>query len=113
MHLEEHIRGEIAIVAVKGDLLYEEDGRLLEQKVTSLATDNINKIVFDFANLNTINSEGLSSLLALVKSVRTKGGDIRIAALDDHLENIFAMTRLVRIFDTYETVGRALASYAH
>lgn len=112
MHLEEHIRGEIAVISLRGDLLYEEDGSLLEQKIISLTSDNINKIVFDCANLNTINSEGLSALLALAKTVRTKGGDIRIAGLDEHVQNIFAVTKLVRIFDTYETVGRALASYA-
>jgi anti-anti-sigma factor len=113
MHLEEQIRGEIAVIALKGDLLYEEDGSTLEQKIISLTSDNINKIIFDCANLNNINSEGLSSLLSLAKTVRTKGGDIRIAGLDEHVQNIFAMTKLVRIFDTYETVGRALASYAH
>ena len=113
MHLEEQIKGEIAIISLRGDLLYQEDGSQLEQKVISLTSDNITKIVFDCANLNNINSEGLSSLLALAKSVRTKGGDIRIAGLDEHIHNIFAMTKLVRIFDTYETVGRALASYSH
>jgi anti-sigma B factor antagonist len=112
MHLEEQIRGGIAVISLRGDLLYEEDGNVLEQKIISLTSDNISKIVFDCSNLNTINSEGLSSLLSLVKTVRTKGGDIRIAGLDEHLQNIFAVTRLVRIFDTYETVGRALASYA-
>jgi len=113
MHLEEQIKGEIAVIALRGDLLYEEDGSQLEQKIISLTSDDITKIVFDCGGLNNINSEGLASLLSLATTVRTKGGDIRIAGLDEHLQNIFAMTRLVRIFDTYETVGRALASYSH
>ena len=113
MHLEEQIKDGIAVVALKGDLLYEEDGTLLTRKVESLSADDINRIVLDCSNLNNINSEGLASLLALAKSIRTRGGDIKIAAVDGHLESILAMTRLVRIFDTYETVGRALASYAH
>lgn len=112
MHLEEHIRGEVAVVTLSGELLDEEDGTVLEQKIISLTSDNINKIVFDFGKLNTINSQGLSALLTAVKSVRSKGGDIRIAGLDEHLENIFTKTRLVQIFDAYETVGRALASYS-
>jgi anti-sigma B factor antagonist len=112
MHLEEVIKGEVAVVSLSGDLLYEEDGSAIEQKIISLTSDNIRKIVFDCANLNTINSEGLATLLSAAKSVREKGGDIRIAGLGTHLQNIFAMTKLVRIFDTYETVGRALASYS-
>lgn len=112
MHLDEHITGGIAVVSVKGDLLYEEDHSLLSRKVESLASDEITKIVLDCANLNNINSEGLARLLTIAKTIRMIGGDIRIAGLDQHLENILAMTRLVRIFDTYETVDRALASYA-
>ena len=113
MHIGEHIRGDVAVVALSGGLHDEEDGTVLEQKIISLTADNIRKIVFDLGKLNSVNSQGLSSLLRAVKSVRTQGGDIRLAGLDEHLENIFAKTRLVRIFDTYETVDRAMASYIH
>jgi len=113
MHLAEHIKGEVAVVSLSGELLDDEDQSILEQKIISLTSDNINKIILDFAKLNRINSQGLAALLAAVKDVRDAGGDIRIAGLDQHLNNIFAITRLVRIFDTYESVGRAMASYAH
>ncbi len=113
MHVAEHIKGEVAVVSLSGELLDDEDQSILEQKIISLTSDNINKIILDFAKLNRINSQGLAALLSAVKDVRNTGGDIRIAGLDQHLINIFAITRLVRIFDTYESVGRAMASYAH
>jgi len=113
MHLEERIKGEVAVLSLSGELLDDEDQTVLEQEIISLTTDNIRKIVMDFGKLNHINSQGLAALLSAMKSVRDSGGDIRIAGLDGHLLNIFAMTKLVRIFDSYETVGRALASYSH
>ncbi|HKZ17126.1 MAG TPA: STAS domain-containing protein [Geobacteraceae bacterium] len=113
MHLAEHIKGEIAVVSLSGELLDDEDESILEQKIISLTSDNIKKIILDFAKLNRINSQGLAALLSAVKNVRSTGGDIRISGLDEHLNSIFAITRLVRIFDTYETVGRAMASYTH
>jgi anti-sigma B factor antagonist len=111
MHLEEKIKGEVAVVTLRGELLDEEDQSMLRQKITSLTADNIRKIVFDLSKLNRINSQGLAALISVVKSVRTKGGDIRIAGLGHNLNNIFTITKLVRVFDTYETPGRALASY--
>lgn len=113
MHISEHISGEVAIVTLSGELLDLEDKSVLDQELLSLTSDNITKIILDLARLNRINSQGLSTLLSAVKYVREKGGDIRIASLDGHIDSIFAMTRLVRIFDTYETVDRALASYTH
>jgi anti-anti-sigma factor len=113
MHLAEHISGEVAVLSLSGELLDDEDESVLDQKITSLTADNINKIILDFGRLNRINSQGLAALLSAVKNVRCSGGDIRIAGLDEHLNNIFAITRLVRIFETFETVGRAMASYSH
>ena len=111
MHLAEHISGEVAVVTLNGELLDEEDENVLDQEIRSLTSDNISKIILDLGKLNRINSQGLAALLSAVKYVRNKGGDIRIASLDEHINSIFAMTRLVRIFDTYETVDRAVASY--
>ena len=112
MHIRERLNGEVAVVSLSGELLDVRDENVLEQEIISLTADNINKIILDFARLNRINSQGLAALLSAVKRVRRTGGDIRISGLDEHLNNIFAVTRLVRIFDSYETVGRAIASFS-
>jgi anti-sigma B factor antagonist len=111
MYVEEKIRGEVAIVALNGDLLDENDAIEVQQKLTSLMVDGIKKIVFDLRSLHQINRHGLETLVKAFKMTRDKGGDIRLAQIDRDIENIFVKTRLVRIFNTYETVGRALASY--
>jgi anti-sigma B factor antagonist len=111
MYLEEKIRGEVAVVALNGDLLDENDALEVEQKLTSLLVDGIRKIVFDLRSLHQINGNGLETLMSAFRMTHEKGGEIRLAQLDRHIENIFVKTRLVKIFSTYETVGRALASY--
>lgn len=111
MHLDERIAGDIAIIALKGQLLDDEDDFILRQKVSSLTIDGIRKIIIDLGKVNRINSRGLSALLATVKNVRQRGGDIRFADIDNRIHNIFVETRLVAVFQIYETVGRAMASY--
>ncbi len=111
MHLQEEIRGQVAIVTMKGDLVDETDTLLLQQKVASLKVDGIRKIVFDVGNVTRINSKGLSGLITAYKTIRDAGGDFRFAQIDKRLNDIFVKTRLTQVFSTYETVGRALASY--
>ncbi len=111
MHVDEQIKGEIAIVSLKGELLDNADEFLLQQKINSLRSDGITKLVFDLGKINRINSTGLSALIAAVKMMRTHGGDIRLAQIDRHLNDILVKTRLVQVFNTFETVGRAMASY--
>lgn len=113
MHLEEYIRGEVAVVLLKGELLDEDDEMVLQQKIDSLKADDIRKVVLDLGRINRINSQGLSALITAVKSIRAVGGDVRLAQIDKQIQDVFIRTRLVQVFSTYETVARALASYAH
>lgn len=111
MHLEEHFKGDVAIISLKGDVWQDEDSELLQDKITSLKLDGLNKVVFDLGSVNRINSRGLSALIAATTSMRDSGGDIRFAQIDKQIGDIFVKTRLVQVFSTYETVERAIASY--
>ena len=111
MHVEEQIESGVAVVSLKGDFVGNDDEFELQQKITSLKSDGITKVVVDLGKVNRINSRGLSALISAVKTMRSAGGDVRIARIDRHLNDILGKTRLVQVFDTYETVGRALASF--
>jgi anti-anti-sigma factor len=111
MHLEEKIRGEVAVLVMNGDLLDEDDALKVHQKITSLMVDGIKKIVFDLQSLHQVNRSGLDTLMKAFQRAREKGAEIRLAQIDRHIDNILVKTRLVKTFNTYETVGRALASY--
>ncbi len=111
MHLQEEIRGEVAVIQFKGDLIDETDTVQLQEKITSLKVDGIGKIVFDLGHVQRINSKGLSALITAFRNVRDAGGDIRFAQIDKRIQDIFIKTRLTQVFSTYETVGRAMASY--
>jgi anti-anti-sigma regulatory factor len=43
--------------------------------------------------------------------MRNAGGDLRLARIGDKVQNLFIITQLVKVFDTYETVERALSSF--
>jgi anti-sigma B factor antagonist len=111
MHVEESIKQDVAVVSIKGELVGDNDELVLQQKVSSLRSDGFTKLIFDLGNVNRINSRGLSALISTAKTMRSAGGDLRIARIDRHMSDIFMKTRLVRVFETFETVGRALASY--
>jgi anti-sigma B factor antagonist len=111
MHITEKIKNGVAIVSIKGTLLDEHDDSELQGKIRSLASDDIKRIVLDLSMVTRINSKGLSILIAAVDKMRRTGGDLRLAQIDKHLHDILTITKLVRVFGTYETVDRALASY--
>ncbi len=111
MQIKEKIDNNVAILAFKGDLLGEPDTSNVRNKIHSLVTDNMKRIVIDLGGVNYMNSSGIGTLIACLTTVRNGGGELRLANVGGKVQNLFVITQLVKVFDTYETVERALANF--
>jgi anti-sigma B factor antagonist len=63
-----------------------------------LQKDN-RKIVFDFINIDTINSSGLGILISCLKSIKDKKGTFKLINVNDKIKKIFTITKLNLVFD--------------
>ena len=111
MNIKEKMHGDVAVVALKGNLMGEPDTTEVREKIYSLLQDDVKKIVLDLGKVKWINSSGLGSLIAALTSVKNKGGDMRLANITEKVESVFMITQLIKVFKTYETVERAVASF--
>lgn len=111
MNIKEKMHGDVAVVALKGNLMGEPDSTEVREKIYSLLQDDVKKIVLDLGKVKWINSSGLGSLIAAMTSVKNKGGEMRLANITEKVESVFMITQLIKVFKTYETVDRAVASF--
>jgi anti-sigma B factor antagonist len=111
MQIKEKVENNVAVLTFKGDLLGEPDTSNVRNKIHSLVTDNVKKIVIDLGGVNYMNSSGIGTLIACLTTVRNGGGELRLANVGGKVQNLFVITQLVKVFDTYETVERALANF--
>ncbi|MBI4418972.1 MAG: STAS domain-containing protein [Ignavibacteriales bacterium] len=111
MNIKEKMQGDVAVVVLKGNLMGEPDTTDVRQKIYSLLQDEVKKIVLDLGKVKWINSSGLGALIAAMTSVKNKGGDLRLANVTEKVESVFMITQLIKVFKTYETVDRAVASF--
>ena len=112
MRIDEKIMGEVAVLSLRGEILDDEDDFTLQQKITSLVVDGVQKVVVDMRKVHRVNSRGLSALISAVKTMRKNNGDVHFADIGRQINHIFVETKLIRTFPTYETVGRAMASFS-
>ena len=93
--LLEHVNG-IDVLKLKGrlDASSAED---MKEQVSALARDKCVNLVIDMDAIEFVDSSGLGSLVASLRSVNKLGGNIKIASLQDPVRAIFELTRLHRI----------------
>lgn len=111
MQIKENVKGDVAVLQLKGNMMDVPDTTKLRESVHSLLDEDFRKIVIDLGGVKWVNSSGLGALISAFSSVRNKGGDLRLANVTEKLESLFVVTQLVKVFKTYETVDRAVASY--
>jgi anti-sigma B factor antagonist len=111
MTIKEKMNGPVAVLILKGNLMGEPDTENLRDKIYSLLQEGFTKVVVDMKGVRWISSSGLGTLIAILTSVRSKSGDLRLANITEKVESLFAITQLVKVFKTYETVDRAVASF--
>ena len=111
MQIKEKIDTDTCILTFKGDLLGEPDTSKIRDKMRTLIDDKVKHVVIDLGGVNYMNSSGIGTLIAALTTMRNGGGDLRLANVGGKVQNLFVVTQLVKVFDTYDTVDLALASY--
>ncbi len=97
----------ITVVDVEGQLIVG-NRQELKQKVLEELEGGERKFVIDFANTGYIDSSGLGVLVSLSKKIREKGGELRLAALNEDLRTLFELTKLDTLFKIADTRAQAL-----
>ncbi len=69
------------------------------------------QIVFDLGEVTHIDSGGLGTLVGLYASARKVGGDIKLANLGSHARELLHITKLVTLFEVFDTAEEAVASF--
>ena len=67
-------------------------------------------IVFDMAQVEFMDSSGLSVLVSALKSCRAEGGDAVLCGLIAPVRALIELTQLHHVFDIFENVDSAVAA---
>ena len=96
--------GRAAVVQVRGELDLSTAPRLEEQLV-SLADAGVLDVTVDLADLDFIDSSGLQALVAGLKRLRARGGDLGLRSPRPSTLKVLEITGLTRVFRTEAIEG--------
>jgi len=111
MAMKETIKDSVAILELKGKLMGGPDSQAMHDKIHGLITDGIKQVVIDLSRTKWMNSSGLGALMAALTTLRNAGGDLKLANVTQKIESLLVITKLITVFETYESVDRAVVSF--
>lgn len=111
MAVKEKFQGDVAVLHVSGKLMGGDETKEVHEKVKSLLADGLNKIVIDLSKVKWLNSSGLGVLISCLTSVTNAAGKLKIAGATEKVNSLLMITRLITVFDSYESVDRAVATF--
>jgi anti-anti-sigma factor len=69
------------------------------------------RIVVDLADCEFIDSTFLGALVISLKKITALGGDLKLVGFQPNVRSMFELTRMYRVFESFETKEEAVASF--
>jgi anti-sigma B factor antagonist len=100
----------VLIIDCAGRIVFGEESAHLRDMVRRLLAERKN-LVLNLNGVNYIDSGGLGTLVALYTTSRNSGSSIKLANLTRHIDDLLQVTKLVTIFDVYDSEQQAADSF--
>jgi len=111
MQIKEQMRGNVAVIELKGKLMGGPETMEIHEKVKELVAKGVNQVVIDLGKVSWMNSTGLGSIMGSLTSLKNANGDLKLARVTEKVKSLFMITKLITIFNTYETVDDAVTAF--
>jgi len=102
--------GGVVIVDCSGKIVMGDETAFLRHQVKDLLNES-RQIVLNLTEVSYLDSTGLGTLVGLYSSVRSAGGEIKLAGLTGRVKDLLQITKLVSIFEFYNTAEEAASSF--
>jgi|SRR5215467_495755 len=80
----------------------------LKDAIGELIRGGQERVVIDMEGVSFVDSMGLGSVIAALKQIRNRQGELRLAAPNQQVRVVLELTTLDRVFPYYATVEEAL-----
>jgi anti-sigma B factor antagonist len=108
MRISERQIGDVVVLDLAGPLYGWQAAGAMEDIIRRHCRSGAETIVVNLARVGSIDCGGLGALVDGYNTMRTAGGEMRLAAITKRINDLLVITRLLTVFETFDTVEQAL-----
>jgi anti-sigma B factor antagonist len=112
-HLDVNEVGNVAVVRFRDRKIVEDVNiqELGQEMFHLIEADNRERVLLNFSLVEFLSSAALGKLITLEKKVKAHGGTLKLCNIRPEIYEVFAITKLNRVFDIKEDEADALATF--
>ena len=111
MDIKERVVGGVSILDLSGKVVLGEGDLQVKERIKDLLADGQRRILLNLAEVNYIDSAGLGSLISAYTTSKREGGNLKLVNLTKRIKDLLAITKLITVFETFDSEPEALASF--
>jgi anti-anti-sigma factor len=109
--ITQHVRGDVAVVAVRGDITPGQIEGVLSSRMLDLVEKGYSKLVLDLGGLPSIDSIGLGEIVRSFTTVSRKGARMKLSSVPQRIIDLLRVTRLILAFELAASEDEAVATF--
>lgn len=110
--IAEHEADDVTVLTLAGQMLLDDGDLAFRKRIHELADRGRVKVVLEMGGVTYIDSAGIGMIAGKLKTLRERGGDMKLANLSTRGQRVFGMAKLLLLFETFETEADAVKSFA-
>ncbi len=111
VEIQERQAGDVTILDMDGKITIGEGSTSLRTAIRRLAEEGKKKILLNLEKVNYMDSTGLGELIASYTTVSRNDGQLKLLHLSGKIQDLLVITKLLTVFDVYESESEALSSF--
>jgi anti-sigma B factor antagonist len=111
MQIEERVVDNVTILDLKGKMTLGEGDELLKERINALLGQNKKHLLLNLEGVPYIDSAGLGEIVRTYTTVSRQGGKLKLVNLTKRITDLLSITKLLTVFETFESVPEAVKSF--
>jgi anti-sigma B factor antagonist len=111
MEISERKDGKVTVLSLAGKVTLGEGDVLLKDKLHSLLNQGQKDVLLNLAQVNYVDSAGLGAIVSAYTTMTREGGSLKLANVTKKLQDLLTITKLLTVFETFDSEDEALRSY--
>ena len=111
LNINERQAGDVTVLDMSGKITIGEGSVSLRTAIRRLLEEGKKRILLNLAGVSYIDSSGIGELVSSYTAINKDGGQLKLLNLTQKLRDLLTITKLLTVFDVYESEADALNSF--